>query len=127
MKSVDHIENHKTNLIEFLKGGFAPNVILLREFEYKKAGIILDGLHFSAWILLGHLHARHQVLLEFMKNPDKNHNTWPEAFWPEKHHPQTKQEWNAAIDSYEEDLKEMIRSEERRVGKERKARKAASR
>jgi len=108
MASADHIENYKTQLVEFLKGGFAPNVILLREFEFEKAGIILDGLHFSAWILLGHLHARHRILLEFMKDPDKNQDIWPEAYWPENHQPETRQEWDSAIDRYEEDLQEMI-------------------
>lgn len=54
----------REQLAELLKGGFAPNVILLREFDYRKAGILLDGLHFSAWILLGHIQARHQTLLK---------------------------------------------------------------
>ncbi|MDX5423418.1 MAG: hypothetical protein LPK14_14270, partial [Hymenobacteraceae bacterium] len=47
----------REQLVELLRGGFAPNVILLREFDHTKAGIILDGLHFSAWILLGHIRA----------------------------------------------------------------------
>ncbi|WP_255474063.1 hypothetical protein [Pontibacter qinzhouensis] len=38
----------REHLVELLTGGFAPNVILLRAFDYKKAAILLDGLHFSA-------------------------------------------------------------------------------
>lgn len=99
----------REQLIELLKGGFAPNVILLREFSYDKAGIILDGLHFSAWVLLGHIRARHQMLLGFMKGPDKNSNVWPNAHWPENHIPENEQEWNTAIDAYEQELEEMIK------------------
>lgn len=99
----------REHLTELLRGGFAPNVILLREFDYNKAGILLDGLHFSAWILLGHIHARHQTLLRFMKNPaDKTIDIWPDAHWPENHQPQSEAEWNSAIDAYAHDLEEMI-------------------
>ena len=98
----------REQLAELLRGGFAPNVILLREFDHTKAGIILDGLHFSAWILLGHIRARHQTLLSFMKAPQQHPNVWPDAHWPENHEPQSEQEWNEAIDQYERELDEMI-------------------
>ncbi|GAB3816398.1 hypothetical protein [Pontibacter rugosus] len=98
----------REQLAELLKGGFAPNVILLREFDYNKAGVMLDGLHFSAWVLLGHIRARHQTLLNFMKDPANNDNVWPDAHWPENHQPQSEQEWNDAIDAYERELDEMI-------------------
>ncbi|PRY10225.1 hypothetical protein CLV24_115142 [Pontibacter ummariensis] len=98
----------REQLVELLKGGFAPNVILLREFDHRKAGIVLDGLHFSAWVLLGHIHARHTTLLNFMKDPGKHGNVWPDAPWPQNYAPQSQQEWNAAIDRYEADLEEMM-------------------
>lgn len=98
----------REQLAELLTGGFAPNVILLREFDYRKAGIILDGLHFSAWILLGHIRARQLTLLKFMKDPENNLNVWPDAPWPENHVPANEQEWNDAITAFEDELKEMI-------------------
>ncbi|TPE46267.1 hypothetical protein [Pontibacter mangrovi] len=98
----------REQLAELLKGGFAPNVILLREFDYKKADILLDGLHFSAWILLGHIRARHQTLLRFMQHPHEDIDVWPDAHWPENHKPQSEEEWNKAIDAYAQELQEMI-------------------
>ncbi|MFD2515160.1 hypothetical protein ACFSRY_14905 [Pontibacter locisalis] len=98
----------REQLVELLKGGFAPNVILLREFDYKKAGIILDGLHFSAWILLGHIRGRQLTLLKFMKDPENNLNVWPDAPWPENHIPENEQEWNDAVTKFEDELEEMI-------------------
>jgi hypothetical protein len=99
----------RDQLVELLQGGFAPNVILLREFHYDKAGIILSGLHFSAWILLGHMKARQSTLLNFMKDPANNPDIWPDAHWPENQEPQSQQEWDAAISEFEQDLMAMIR------------------
>ena len=97
----------REQLLELLKGGFAPNAILLREFDHKKAAIILDGLHFSAWILLGHIRGRQKVLLNFMKDPEKYSNVWPDAPWPENHQPKDREEWEAAITAYEQELEEV--------------------
>ena len=107
INSQEIVEVHKGHLVELLNGGFAPNVILLREFDYKKAGIILDGLHFSAWILLGHLHNRHCFFLDWMRDPEKYSELWPPAHWPENYKPKNRREWDSAIDNYERDLKEM--------------------
>ena len=105
---MDHEHELREQLAELLWGGFAPNIILLREFDYKKTGVILDGLHFSAWILLGHIRARHNTFLQFMKQPEKEIDMWPQAPWPENHQPQSREEWDKAIDEYEAELKEMI-------------------
>ncbi|UJH91601.1 hypothetical protein LZ575_02500 [Antarcticibacterium sp. 1MA-6-2] len=98
----------REQIIELLEGGFAPNVILLREFSYEKAGIILDGLHFSAWVLLGHIRGRQQVLLNFIKDPGNNKNVWPDAPWPPNHQPESREEWELEIDKYEQELQEVI-------------------
>ena len=98
----------RQQLVELLEGGFAPNAVLLREFDHKKAGVILEGLHFSAWVLLGHIRARQQVLYDFMKAPEENREVWPEAHWPQNYEPKSREEWEEAISSYEEELKKVI-------------------
>lgn len=98
----------RAQLVEFLKGGFAPNVILLREFEFKKAGIILEGLHFSAWILLGHIRDRHKALLNFISDPQEHGELWNEAYWPENHTPENRREWDQAINEFEREQEQMI-------------------
>lgn len=98
----------RSQLVELLKGGFAPNVILLREFSAEKAGIILEGLHFSAWILLGHIQARQKVLLNFIKAPDSNPGVWPDAEWPENQKSISSEEWENKITEFEKDLDEFI-------------------
>lgn len=99
----------RAQLVEMLKGGFAPVVTLLREFHYDKSGIVLEGLPFSAWSLLEHMRHRQRSLLNFMKDPESNPDVWPSAYWPESPVAENEQTWNNAIDSFEKDLKEMIR------------------
>lgn len=98
----------KEHLVELLRGGFAPVVILLREFHFDKAGIALDGLPFSAYSLLEHMRHRQQVLLAFMKNPQAQGETWPEAYWPADPVPANEAQWVEAIDGFEKELQEMI-------------------
>lgn len=98
----------RAQLVEFLTGGFAPYVILLREFDHRKAGIILEGLHFSAWILLGHIRNRHSALLKFIAAPKKHGTVWKEAYWPKNHNPNDRNEWDQAINEFERELEQMI-------------------
>ena len=96
------------HLTELLRGGFAPVVILLREFHFDKAGMVLGGLPFSAYSLLEHMRHRQRVLLHFMRNPLMNSETWPDAYWPEDPVPQSEEVWQQAIAAFEEDLEEML-------------------
>lgn len=105
---MDITQHLKLQLEEFLRGGFAPSIILLQEFDHKKAAIILDGLHFSAWILLGHMRERQRVLLNFIKDPESSPEVWEEAHWPENHQPETREEWLKGIGEFTEELEEVI-------------------
>lgn len=96
------------SLKELLIGGFAPVVILLKEFHFDKTGIVLDGLHFSVWSLLRHMHERQQLLLNFMKNPDNHQDLWPEPYWPQDFVPENEQVWKESIARFESDLNAMI-------------------
>lgn len=98
----------RDHLAELLKGGFAPVVILLREFHYNKTDHMLDGLPFSTWSLLEHMRWRQRILLCFMKDPDSHQNVWPEPYWPDNPVPESESTWNKAIDSFEQDLSEVI-------------------
>ncbi|WP_224999139.1 hypothetical protein [Cesiribacter sp. SM1] len=98
----------RQQLVNLLQGGFAPVVILLREFHYDKTGIVLDGLHFSAFSLLGHMQARQNTLLNFMRDPENNEEVWEDAHWPQKFAPDNEKEWLEAIDQFEAELEEAI-------------------
>ena len=108
MEHPDTQQLNREQLIEFLRGGFAPTVVLLKEFDHNKAAHILDGLHFLAWILLGHMRARQQTLLKFIKEPEGQQEVWEDALWPENHQPRSQAEWHAAIDTFSAELEELI-------------------
>lgn len=97
----------RADLVELMEGGFAPVVILLREFDHKKASVVLDGLPYSAWSLLGHMHNRQELLLSFMRGSNDNADLWPEPYWPDNNAPGDEVSWNSAIDNFERDLTEM--------------------
>ena len=99
----------REQFVELLKGGFAPVVILLREFHFNKAGIALNGLPFSAWSLLEHMRHRQKILLQFMKEPENHPDVWPEAHWPQNPVPENEEAWKESINSFEQDLEEIIR------------------
>ncbi len=99
----------QSQLAEMLRGGFAPVVVLLREFNYQKSGVVVEDLPFSVWSLLEHMRHRQKKLLAFIKDPENNLDLWPKAYWPENPVPENEQEWLNAIDSFEQDLEEMIK------------------
>jgi len=99
---------HREHLVELLRGGFAPVVILLREFHYDKAGIALAGLPFSAYALLEHMRHRQRVLLDFINDPEGERDTWPDAYWPDHLVPSSEEAWLQAIELFEKELDEMI-------------------
>lgn len=98
----------REHLVQLLEGGFAPVVILLREFHFDKTSHMFDGLPFSAWGILEHMRWRQSTLIQFMKNPDAHPDIWPEPFWPENNSPDNEDAWNQAIDDFEKDLKEVM-------------------
>ena len=97
----------KEEIQYFFQGGFAQTVDLLKEFDFKKIGIVLDGLHFSAFSLLKHMDARQEVLLQFIQQPDSVEDLWHEAHWPTNYSPKDEKEWENAIQKFQNDLQEM--------------------
>lgn len=95
-------------IIHHLKGGFAPLVILLREFHVEKINMVLPGLHFSAYTLLRHMQHRQKVLLTAMKQPPEAANLWPEAQWPSTELQPDATEWAKALEEFEQTIADFI-------------------
>lgn len=110
MQAALHLQKSiREELSDLLTGGFAPNVILLREFHFEKTGIVLDGLHFSAYSLLRHMAARQRTLLNFIKDPENHTEVWGDAHWPQDFEPENEAAWRNSIHSFEQELEEVIR------------------
>lgn len=101
-------DTERKDLAELLTGGFAPTVILLREFHFDKTGVVLEGLPYSVWCLLEHMHRRQALFLDFMRNPGRVQNLWPDAYWPDSSSPGSEVAWSEAVSGFERDLREII-------------------
>lgn len=97
-------------LADLLTGGDAarPAADLMRAFPYEKAGIVHEGLPYSAWSLVEHLRIAQQDILDFSRDPDYEARDWPDDYWPVDPQPEGKTAWNAAIEEFEDGLEAMI-------------------
>lgn len=80
----------------------------MRAFPYEKAGIVHEGLPYSAWSLVEHLRIAQQDIVEFSRDSDYESLDWPGDYWPQHPEPEGESAWNAAIDEFEDGLDAMI-------------------
>ena len=101
----------RTRLADLLRGGDAarPAAELLREFPYAHAGIVLDGLPYSAWSLAEHLRISQNDIVEFSRRPDHESPAWPDEYWPGSTRPQNEAAWNGTIEAFEAGLEAMVK------------------
>lgn len=100
----------RTRLADLLRGGDAarPTLEILREFPYGKAGVVPDGLPYSAWSLVEHLRISQDDIVEFSRDPDYESPAWPDEYWPDDAAPEDEAEWSRAIEGFQEGLETMI-------------------
>ncbi|MFW6088113.1 MAG: DinB family protein [Gemmatimonadota bacterium] len=100
----------RAKLSGLLRGGDAarPTTDILRAFPYDRAGVVLDGLPYSAWSLVEHLRISQEDIVEFSRGPGHESPAWPDEYWPESTVPESEAVWNASIEAFESDLQAMI-------------------
>lgn len=80
----------------------------MREFPYGKAGVIVEGLPYSAWSLIEHLRISQDDIVEFSRNPEYTSPAWPEEYWPDDPVPESEAEWNRGVAGFRAGLDRMI-------------------
>lgn len=100
----------RTRLADLLRGGDAarPTAEILRAFPYDRAGVVLEGLPYSAWSLVEHLRISQEDIVEFSRGPDHESPTWPDEYWPDGTRPESEAAWNASVEAFEADLEAMV-------------------
>lgn len=63
------------------------------------------GSPHSAWELLEHLRIAQWDILDFTRNPDYQHRTWPEGYWPATPAPPDEKAWDKSVRAFRRDLK----------------------
>jgi DinB superfamily len=68
----------------------------------------VDGLPYTAWMLLEHMRIAQSDILEFSRNQKHVSPTWPKGYWPETDAPASAAAWNKSVESFRKDLAAMV-------------------
>ena len=100
----------RKHLIDVLKGGSAHVQFMdaLEEFPPNKRGTFAPGLPHTGWQLLEHARIAQWDILEFSRNPNHVSPGFPEGYWPKTPGPPADAEWDKSVQSFQNDLNEMI-------------------
>jgi len=100
----------RKHLIDVLKGGSAHVQFMdaLEEFPPNKRGTFAPGLPHTGWQLLEHSRIAQWDILEFSRNPNHVSPGFPEGYWPKTPGPPADAEWDKSVQSFQNDLNEMI-------------------
>jgi hypothetical protein len=102
-------ESLRQHLLYLLRGGGAHAKIdeVVKDFPPKLRGKKVDGLPYTAWMLLEHMRIAQWDILDFSINPKYKAMEWPQDYWPKSETPSTPAVWNNSIKEFQKDLKSM--------------------
>ncbi len=110
-KKLSPDESLRAQLVELLKGGNAHVGFLdaLSDFPLRKRGVYAKGLAHTGWQLLEHLRIAQWDILEFSRNPKHVSPEFPVGYWPKTPLPRDDSAWKRSMQSFQWDLRAMIR------------------
>lgn len=102
-------ESLRQHLIYLLGGGGAHAKFdeVVSDFPAKLRGKRVEGLPYTAWMLLEHMRIAQRDILDFSVNPKYKAREWPEGYWPKSEAPPNPGAWNDSIKEFKKDLKAM--------------------
>ena len=102
-------ESLREHLLYLLRGGGAHAKFdeVVSDFSVKLRGKRVDGLPYTAWMLLEHMRIAQWDILDFSVNPKYRAMDWPEGYWPKTEGPPSAVAWNNSIKEFKKDLKAM--------------------
>jgi hypothetical protein len=99
----------RQHLLYVLRGGGAHAKFddVIGDFPAKLRGQKVDGLPYTAWMLLEHMRIAQWDILEFSRNPKHISPQWPAGHWPKTEDPPSGAAWTNSIKRFRKDLKAM--------------------
>src|SRR5258706_7592175 len=100
----------REHIIYLLEGGGA-HLSFERAFGDLPArlrGAKPEGLSYTPWRLLEHLRICQRDILDFSTNPNYVELPFPDGYWPGGDAPPDDRAWQISMDSFRNDLKEML-------------------
>ena len=99
----------RQHLLYVLRGGGAHAKFddVVGDFPAKLRGQKVEGLPYTAWMLLEHMRIAQWDILEFSRNPKHISPPWPAGHWPKTDVPPNAAVWTNSIQRFRKDLKAM--------------------
>src|SRR5581483_10306425 len=79
----------------------------IKDFPPELRGTKPAGAPHSAWQLLEHMRIAQHDILEFSRNPQHESPDWPEGYWPKSDAPPDARAWDASVEAFRTDAREM--------------------
>jgi hypothetical protein len=77
------------------------------DFPAEMRGKVPEGLPYSAWQLLEHIHIALWDIVQFCRNTRHKSPPWPDGYWPKKPEPPDEDAWDRSVESIRENVEEM--------------------
>jgi hypothetical protein len=99
----------RQHLLYVLRGGGAHAKFddVIAGVPAKLRGRKLDGLPYTAWMLLEHMRIAQWDILEYSRNPKHVSPEWPAGHWPKTEAPGSAAAWTNSIQRFRKDRKAM--------------------
>jgi hypothetical protein len=78
---------------------------VVANFPPRLRGKRVEGLPYTAWMLLAHMRIAQWDILDFSVNPKYKAMDWPEGYWPKSEGPPSAAAWNDSVKEFKKDLK----------------------
>jgi hypothetical protein len=101
----------REHLLEQLLGGSAHLKFdqAVAGFPEEMMGVRIKNAPYTAWQLLEHMRIAQWDILEFSRNPRHVSPDFPGGYWPKSDAPPDRAAWDASVESFRRDLREIER------------------
>jgi len=91
-----------------LNGGYAHVTFenATAKLPAKYCGVVPDGMPYSIWQLVEHIHIAQWDILEFSRDPKHKSPEWPKGYWVKETKPADNKTWSNALKQIKSDRKE---------------------
>lgn len=100
------LRQHLDNLLR-MKGAHLTFQDAVADFPAPLRGVKPPGAPHTAWQLLEHMRIAQEDILDFSRNPQYRNKKFPDDYWPATEAPPSETAWDASVQQFQSDLKEL--------------------
>jgi hypothetical protein len=100
------LRQHLDNLLR-MKGAHLSFHDAVSDFPVHLRGMKPPGAPHSAWQLIEHMRLAQDDILDFCRNPQYKKRKFPDDYWPATEAPPSEQSWDASVQQFQSDMKEL--------------------